>query len=416
MSRFLPDGDPHVRRFLVGALLNAIGGGLTLPVLVIYLTRISGMSVSSASIVLSWMAVCGLVFSPVVGSIVDRIGPRPVLLVAILVEALGVALWSQVDSAVSAYAVGTMVALGNAGIWPPQHTMMARMVPPESRQKFFGLQFMMLNLGLGIGGMVSSTIVRTDSPATFTRLFLLDAVSYVVYFCFVLSLRGTGGRLSDEERGTRHEGSYREVFRDRRLVKLSLVSVLMLTCGYASMDGGIPIMLTTYGGLTVNQLGPLWTANTGVIVLLQLVVLKRLEGRSRSRLLGVVAATWALAWVIEIVAISEPNWTFLLAAVSTAVFAVGETVWSPVGSTLQNEIAPEHLRGRYNAVGALAWVVSGSIGPLFSGLMLEHGLAREWLLCLIVGLAVAGSLGVRLRRELTPAEDGTVLRIPAHSP
>ncbi len=56
----------------------------------------------------------------------------------------------------------------------------------------------------------------------------------------------------------------------------------------------------------------------------------------------------------------------LIVAMST--FALGETLWSPVAPALLNELAPEHLRGRYNSFQSLLWGVSGAIGPMITGL------------------------------------------------
>lgn len=411
MSQFLPEATPQVRRFLFGAFLNSLGGGLTLPVLVVYLNQVRGLSMASASIVLSWMAIVGLVTSPGIGTLVDRFGPRGIMMAAILIEAIGAASWGFVHSVPQAYAVATLVALGNAGIWPPQNTMMSRMVSEEARQKFFGIQFMMLNLGLGLGGMISSFIVRTENPESFVRLFLLDGVSYFVFFLFIASLKGIGGKLPKED-SDNGGGSYREVLRDRRLVKMTAITIVLLTCGYASMDAGIPALLTTYGGLSVSQLGPLWAVNTGVIVVLQISILKRLEGRSRTQLFGLVGLLWSISWVVLGVGVQIKTVTFIVACVSTAIFAIGETVWSPIGAALQNAIAPEHLRGRYNAVGALAWVIASAIGPVFSGLMLGHGFEIEWIAAIALGSLLAGALGMRLKRDLTAVEDG---REPANA-
>jgi MFS family permease len=52
-----------------------------------------------------------------------------------------------------------------------------------------------------------------------------------------------------------------------------------------------------------------------------------------------------------------------LLLLAAAVFALGETLFAPVWSTLVNELAPDHLRGRYNALSACGWDVTGIIGP-----------------------------------------------------
>jgi MFS family permease len=115
-----------------------------------------------------------------------------------------------------------------------------------------------------------------------------------------------------------------------------------------------------------------------------------------------------VSWVINGVGVLSHTAVFATACLATAVFAVGETIWSPIGATLQNQIAPEHLRGRYNSLGALSWVVSGSIGPLISGFMLQAQLVAQWIGLLIGLLAVAALVVLRLGKVLTPEENGLV--------
>jgi len=102
----LRNASPQVKRFLAGALLNSLGGGLTLPVLVIYLNQVRGISLAAASLVLSWMAITGLVYSPIIGHLVDKFGPRRIMLVAILIEATATLLWVFVTDLRSALLLG----------------------------------------------------------------------------------------------------------------------------------------------------------------------------------------------------------------------------------------------------------------------------------------------------------------------
>ena len=134
----LRDASPQVKRFLAGALLNSLGGGLTLPILIIYLNQVRDFSLTSASLILSWMAITGLAFSPIIGYLVDHYGPRRIMLIAILIEAVSTASWALVTTLQGALIVGALASLGQSAIWPPQTTMMARMVDEEFRPKFFG--------------------------------------------------------------------------------------------------------------------------------------------------------------------------------------------------------------------------------------------------------------------------------------
>ena len=46
------------------------------------------------------------------------------------------------------------------------------------------------------------------------------------------------------------------------------------------------------------------------------------------------------------------------------VFAVGETLLSPVMPALTNALATDELRGRYNAMTSILWGISGIVGGL----------------------------------------------------
>jgi MFS family permease len=397
---------PAARRFLLGTFLNSLGGGLTLTVIVVYLHRIAGLSLTAASLVLSWMAVVGLAVGPIFGTLVDRYGPRKVMIFAIALEAVSVASWTFVRSTPMAFLVGFFVTLGAAGIWAPQTTMMARMVPDEFRPKLFGLQFMMLNLGLGIGGVVSSFIVDINEPESFTRLFLLDGLSYLVFLSIIYTLREHGGP-SPKEKENENDG-FRELLKDKPFVKIQSVKLLLLTCGYASVDAGLPPLLTEFADLNINKLGPVWAVNTGVIVLGQIFVINRLEGRSRTKLIGIIGAIWALSWAIIGFGVNL-NLALIGAFIGVGIFAIGEMIWSTIGSSITNDLAPEHLRGRYNSADSLIWVMAAAMGPAISGFMLHNGWVNQWIGLLVIGQILGGYFGLRMRKYLTPKQDGKLI-------
>ena len=117
----------------VGRFLDSLGSGLTMSLLVVYLAEVRGLPILTATLVLSWMAVIGLAATPIAGTLTDRFGPRPVMLIAVLVEGVGTMLIAFVTDAVSAFAVATVIALGASGIWGPISTLTARIVEPEQR-------------------------------------------------------------------------------------------------------------------------------------------------------------------------------------------------------------------------------------------------------------------------------------------
>jgi MFS family permease len=202
-------------------------------------------------------------------------------------------------------------------------------------------------------------------------------------------------------------GGYREVLADVRLRRYVIGALVMLTCGYGSMDAGLPAFMTTVAHLPVNAIGVVFFLNTLIIVVGQVWVIKRIEGRSRTKLLAIAAVIWGSFWlVVAFSAGFPPAVAGVMIALGFGVFALGEMIFSPVGPSLINSFAPPHLRGRYNAFGGLIWGVSGAIGPAVAGVVIGGGWGVAWALGLTVGCAVAAAILYSLRHLLTPEEDG----------
>src|SRR5256885_11268846 len=144
------------RRILLGTLFSAIGRGLTLPFLFVYLNQVRGLHPGTVGLLVGWMGLVGLALAPVGGTLVDRYGARRVVLPLFAVEALGTASLGFVHSVASAFVALTVVAVGTAAVFSGQNTILASLVPDAQRQHVFGLWFTLLNLGIGIGGMLSA--------------------------------------------------------------------------------------------------------------------------------------------------------------------------------------------------------------------------------------------------------------------
>ncbi len=71
-----------------------------------------------------------------------------------------------------------------------------------------------------------------------------------------------------------------------------------------------------------------------------------------------------------------------------------------------NDLAPEHLRGRYNALSSMAWTVSMVVGPAGAGLLLGNGLPLIWLLLTVGGTAAGAGAFLHLGRRLTSSQEG----------
>ncbi|MGA2295086.1 MAG: MFS transporter [Acidimicrobiales bacterium] len=398
-----------LKRLYLCVALSCVGAGLTLSLFVIYLHDVRHFSITFATLLLAASAVAGLVTSPLSGTLVDRYGPIIVIVVCTVVDAGALVLWAFARHAPQVVAGAVLLAVfGNAG-WGPGSTLLSRLVPEEHRQRAFGVNFMLVNLGIGLGGLISATIVDLHHPFSFTVLYLLNATAYVGIAVLYLTLWSHGRPIRElrEDPATRDEG-WREVLKDHRLVFLVLATLVMMIGGYGSMEAGFSLFVVNDLHLSVHVIGVIFFFDTSTIVAAQLFILNRVQGRSRTRVMALAALLWFFFWMVLFVSLHLSAVLAVIAlSIAMTVFAVGETMMSPIGSALVNDLAPEHLRGRYNSMIGLSWGLSATVAPAITAFFFSVHLGHWWPL-FVGGASLSGSfMMLRLRRRLSTHEDGT---------
>jgi MFS family permease len=411
-EEILPAGlHPLVKRIFVGVAFSALGSGLTMPFLYVYLAEVRGIPTATVGLLFAWMGLLGFLASPVCGSMIDRFGPRPVMLGGLVVEAACVASLAFVESTLHAAVVASFITLGTVGLHPASTAMLTRLVPESQRQRVYGFQFMLLNAGLGVGGVVSALIIHVDDVASFQRLYFLDAASYLVYVAVLISLpRGTGAFARTgptDEAGDGPLPGWGVVLRDRTLLRVVALSVLVITFGYAQFEAGLAAYAVDVAEIPARSLGWAFGANTAAIVIGQLVTLRLIKGRRRTSMLALCALIWSASWAVIASSDAVSGWVAVaLVVLGLGMFGLGETLWAPLAPALVNDLAAEELRGRYNALHGMTWTVAMIIGPALAGLLIGNGHAQVWVACTVGGTALAALLFWDLRRHLTRTQDG----------
>jgi MFS family permease len=397
-----------LRRFYLATLISAIGSGLTYSLFVIYLHNVRHFSTDFATLLLSLAALVGIGSSPVWGTLTDRFGPIRVIMTTIVADAATLILWAHARTETQATVAALLLALFGGAGWGASSTLLSRIVPVEHRQRAFGLNFMLLNLSIGFGVLISASIVDLHDPGSFVMLYTINAGVTLLGGLIVLTLRRYGGPIKEhlEDVKLREEG-WREVLRDRRLRNYVIAAVVLMIGGYGSQEAGYSLFVVNNLHLSVHVIGVIFFFNTTTIVCSQLWVLNRIEGKSRTKVMATVALLWLIFWVILDAALALPKGLAIVSlCIAMVVFAVGETMLSPVGPALVNEIAPEHLRGRYNAAAGLAWGVSGTLAPAITAFYFNEHIGNWWPLGTGVTALIGGVLMLRLRHLLSASEDG----------
>jgi MFS family permease len=405
MRRLIPELPREGWILLAGDAISAVGSGLTLPFLLVYLHDVRGLGLGQAGLALSVVALAGFAGNPVGGSLVDRVGGRAALLAGLAFAAVGSAWLAFVTGAWDSYAASATLGFGLAVIWPARTALLATVVPVERRSSAYGLGHAAMNVGLGAGALLAAVLVDPSSSASFQALYLLDAASFLAFAPFVLRLRVTP-MDAEEEAGPKAAGAYVTIVRDRAFRRLWALTALIVGFGYAQYSAAFPAFATS-AGLDAHQLALAFAANTLAVAAVQLPVLRALGGRRRTSALAFAFAATGVAWTVVLIGAQAPSSSVAAGIFSLAMvaLALGETALAPSAPALANDLAPDELRGRYNGVYTLAWTTGFAAGPALAGAVLAAGQADVLMLGLVAACVVGVAGSLRLARHLPPAID-----------
>jgi predicted MFS family arabinose efflux permease len=388
-----------------GGLANAFGNGLAFPFLFIYLHNVRGFALDTVGLIVAASAVAGIATIPISGAIVDRLGGRRVLAVSLVLLAVGYGLLPLVREPWHALVLMAVGGVGNGAFWPSQSTLLAGLAPVDRRHAAYGLQRVSRNLGIGLGGLTGGLIATTESATSYTVLFALDALTFLVFIAVLAFVPEPPVPAREGGLG----GRYRDVVRDRVFLGIVGLNALWVAAGYAVFEL-LPVYAKNEAGVTEKAIGVIFFVNTVAIVVGQLPLVKLLEGRRRMRALAFMTLVWANAWLVVL---GGGVWfegaaAALVFALGAVIFGFGECFHGPTQGALVADLASDRVRGRYMAFSTLSWEVGFAIGPAVGGVVLSTSPNVLWVLaaatCLLAGLgATLLERRVPVALRLTPA-------------
>jgi MFS family permease len=362
-----------------GSFVNRLGT-MVEPFLAFYLTGVRGLSLTATGAVLALFGL-GAVFSQMLGGVLaDRVGRRATLTGGMLATAAAMLTLGYVTA--PPVVVGVVFVLGvTIDLYrPASQALVADLVPPAERPRAYGLLFWAINLGFAVAMVLGGTLSR----AGFSWLFWVDAATCAAFAVLVW-------RAVPETRARRagHEpGGFGDVLRDRVAVA-SVLIVFGYAFVYLQAYSTLPLAMR-HAGLPPQAYGLAMAVNGIAIVIVQPLTVARLTRHDPSRVLAAGMGVVGLGFGLT--ALAGSTWAF---AGSVLVWTLGEVLFAAVSLAIIADLAPPHLRGRYNGLYGLAFAVASLLGPLGGSWLLGRAAWLPWAVCALLSAAsAAGALAV----------------------
>lgn len=371
--------------------MNFFGSGMTMPFLMLYLHVVRHFTLGFSGVVIGFSSFVGLVSIPLIGYAVDRWGSFRILVLSLTFLCVGTLGYAVAGNAWLALLSSLFTGFGNSAMWNALSSRLAVLAGKEQRANYFGISYAVTNLGLGFGALLAGILVHSMKPETFYLIFLIDASTYLL---FIPLLFPTRTPTYEDEQGeslvasSQKPSGMREVLKDRALLAVTGLNLLFVVFGYSQLNSSFTVWATSMTKVNAGIVGLAFFANCMAIVLIQFPVLVLTKKWLRTRLAAVASGLFALCWLLTWLAgVDDPQVATILLVAALTMFGLGETFLSPSLTPIINDLAPEALRGRYNAMGNLSWQAGMIIGPLLAGFALGHGYGRLLFVFLTVILA-----------------------------
>src|SRR3954447_1727916 len=237
--------------------MNSLGNGIVVPYLFVYLKDVRGFSPAIAGAVIAVASFGQVAAGLGAGWIIDRIGARVTLGASLVLQAVGFGLMPLVREPWHAFAFVLIEGTASAAFWPAQSTLMTGLTPPARRHAAFAQQRVTMNIGVGLGGLIGGLIASAADPGSFTLLFVVHAITFLLYLGVLAFVPEAPAHL--EEGSPR--ASYAAVLRDRLFVRLWMLNFVFVAAGYSLLALVTPFV-HDHAGVSLSAFGVAFMINT----------------------------------------------------------------------------------------------------------------------------------------------------------
>jgi DHA1 family tetracycline resistance protein-like MFS transporter len=343
----------------VTLLIDTIGFGLIMPVLPSLIMQLTGGSLDQAAEYGGWL---GFVFAavqffcaPLLGSLSDRFGRRPVLLFSLLALGLDYILMGFAPR-IEWLFVGRFIAGVAGASFGPAYAYIADISPPERRAQNFGLVGAAFGVGFiagpAIGGLLGSFGPRV--PFFAAAGFSLLNVTFG-YFALPESLPPQSRRPFDWSRA--HPlGTLRQMRKYPAVITLASMAFLWQI--------GHQVLPSVWAFYTMEKFG--WStravgaslAASGIVMaisqgMLTRVLIPKLGGERRAAVVGLLAGASIYLWY----AFASAGWMMY---VGIAFWSIASLAWPSLNALMSQRIPPTaqgELQGGLASVASLASII-----------------------------------------------------------
>lgn len=339
-------------------LIDFTGFGLVLPWMPFWAERL-GANPLAVGLLVTIYSLAQFIFTPVLGSLSDRYGRKPVIFTSLIIEAVSLAFsglaWSLPILALARFIGG----LGASNIGSAQ-AVVSDVTTPQERARGMGIIGACIGLGFVLGPALGGVLSPLGPSFIFLAAAGIAVINALLVFFFLPETHG-----KRESATNRHPlavfTSWSNIWRYPLIGRLVCIN-LLFTIAFTGMEAIFPIFAQHNFNWGAMQTGYIFTYVGVVVVLMQgglvrqLVKVWREQVLLRIGLLLLALGLFLLAFSTQIA----------LLFVSLGVLSIGEGAITPMISTLLSFASAEDRQGEIQGLAQGMAGLGRILGPVIA--------------------------------------------------
>jgi multidrug resistance protein len=394
--------DKRILTLFLTIFIDLLGFGIIIPILPVVTKKMalqSGLHLDADVAVGLTMGVFSLMqflFSPIWGSLSDKIGRRPIILGSILATAVGYMMLGVSNTFIILFLARLVAGIGSANISAAQ-AYIADITSPQDRAKRMGLIGAAFGLGFVFGPPIGGALFAAGGLQ-----WVGFATAGLCVFNFVMAWFTLPESLTEKNTERRSFISsftgLRHVWKEEILGELFIINVIYIAA-FSMMQVNASVLWSEHYHLTEKQVGYMFgfigvcsaVVQGGLIGTIQKVV-----GLQRMLLFGCPIVAVGLT----VIPLPSQEWFVPVQICAVICLAIGNGMLMPAINSLVSVNTPAHDQGKTLGLLQSTGSLARSVGPVVSGFLYSMGFMLPYIsagVLMMLNLLLAMVLVAKLR-------------------
>ncbi|MFH8409105.1 MFS transporter [Streptomyces sp. NPDC018019] len=390
---------PGVIWFGAAGCVNALGTGFFYPFSLLFFTQLSGLSLSTVGLVLTFTTLTALPGLLAIGRLVDRFGPRAVIIASTALRAGCFVGFVCLHGIVPLALFSVALALGNRAEQAAGPLLAVALAPKGQSSRWLALSRVVFNAGMGAGALFAGLLV-VDTTSGFIFLGIVNAASFLLAGALYMRVPGTAPALRHTRPGLSGSARIRP-WQNIPYLRVAGANALLWTAAL-TVESALPVFVLRDLELPSWAVGALFAVNTVLLTVLQLPVSRVLDRFRPTAVLALGGLSYLVLYAASVLVSSASQHVRLaVLAAAMAVYTVGEMAVSQGAMVLLTSLPPDAEQGRYMAFNQVFVGTATALAPLLATSMLDYWPTGLWwtLAAISVVAALLAGRGATLGKQ-----------------